>query len=137
MSKRLQVVMTEEEYEEIRAVADRRRVTVSEWVRHTLRDARERDGRHAGMIARETGAEYGARAPTFPRRIPVQMEIKEDLLEAVRQRYRLPTARAAVEFALRRVAIKPMTKEEALAMRGVGWEGDLDEMRSGDPGGLW
>jgi len=26
-----------------------------------------------------------------------------------------------------------MTKEEALAMQGVGWEGDLDEMRDNDP----
>lgn len=27
----------------------------------------------------------------------------------------------------------PMTKEEALAMRGVGWDGDLDEMRDDGP----
>ncbi len=26
-----------------------------------------------------------------------------------------------------------MTKEEALAMQGVGWEGDLDGMRDNDP----
>jgi len=25
--------------------------------------------------------------------------------------------------------VTPMTTEEALAMRGTGWEGDLDEMR--------
>ena len=26
-----------------------------------------------------------------------------------------------------------MTKEEALAMQGVGWEGDLDELRNDRP----
>lgn len=41
MSKRLQVVMSEEEYREIREAAERRRMTVSEWVRRTLRRARE------------------------------------------------------------------------------------------------
>ena len=45
--------------------------------------------------------------------------------------------RAAVELALRRVAIEPMTKQEVLAMQGVGWQGDLDQMRSGDPGDVW
>ena len=30
-----------------------------------------------------------------------------------------------------------MTKEEALAMQGVGWDGDLDEMRAGSPGDVW
>jgi Arc/MetJ family transcription regulator len=40
------------------------------------------------------------------------------------------TKRAAVELALRRLDLEPMTREEALAMRGTGWEGDLDELRS-------
>jgi hypothetical protein len=30
-----------------------------------------------------------------------------------------------------------MTKEEALAMEGVGWAGDLDEMRHSDPIEPW
>ncbi|MFO7893931.1 MAG: hypothetical protein R6U63_09360 [Longimicrobiales bacterium] len=41
MSKRLQVVMDEDEYREIREAAEQRRLTVSEWVRRTLRRARE------------------------------------------------------------------------------------------------
>lgn len=41
MSKRLQVVMSDAEYREIREAAGRRRLTVSEWVRQTLRRARE------------------------------------------------------------------------------------------------
>ena len=40
MSKRLQVLIDEEEYQEIRSVARRQRVTVAEWVRQALRQAR-------------------------------------------------------------------------------------------------
>jgi len=48
MSTRLQVVLEEDELEEIRAVAERQRLTVSEWVRRTLREARSREpGRSA------------------------------------------------------------------------------------------
>lgn len=43
MSKRLQVVMTEEEYAEIRAAARQERMTVAEWVRQNLRTARAGD----------------------------------------------------------------------------------------------
>ena len=40
MTKRLQVLLDEEEYREIQAVARRQRTTMSEWVRQTLRKAR-------------------------------------------------------------------------------------------------
>ena len=40
MSKRLQVIVDDEELEEIRRVARRHRMTVSEWVRQALRDGR-------------------------------------------------------------------------------------------------
>ncbi len=40
MSKRLQVLLDEEEFEQIRAVARRHRTTVAEWVRQSLRRAR-------------------------------------------------------------------------------------------------
>ena len=40
MSHRLQVLLDPEEFEAIRAAARRRRTTVSEYVRQTLRDAR-------------------------------------------------------------------------------------------------
>ena len=40
MSKRLQVVLDEAEYAEIQRTAKRHRMTVSEWVRQSLRDAR-------------------------------------------------------------------------------------------------
>ena len=39
MSKRLQVLLEEEEYIEIRGIARRQRVTLAEWVRQALRKA--------------------------------------------------------------------------------------------------
>ncbi len=71
------------------------------------------------------------------RRVRIEVDVKEELLEAVRERYHLTSPRAAIEFALRRAAVRPMSKEEALAMEGVGWDGNLDAMRSGDPGAPW
>jgi Arc/MetJ family transcription regulator len=57
------------------------------------------------------------------------IDIDRDLVERVMQRYGAPTKRAAVDLALRRLDLEPMTREEALAMRGSGWDGDLDAMR--------
>lgn len=45
MSKRLQVLLDPDEWEELREIARRDRTTVSEWVRRTLREAREREPR--------------------------------------------------------------------------------------------
>lgn len=60
------------------------------------------------------------------------IEIDAELIDKVMARYDLPTKRAAVDYALRRLLGSPMTLEEALGMQGFGWEGDLDEMRN-DP----
>ena len=43
MSKRLQVLFDEEEYQEIQGVARGQRLTVAEWVRQALRKARNDD----------------------------------------------------------------------------------------------
>lgn len=43
MSKRLQVVLGEEEYREIQRLTRRHRMTVSEWVRQSLRRARREE----------------------------------------------------------------------------------------------
>ena len=61
------------------------------------------------------------------------IEIDDELIERVMRRYRLPSKRAAVELALRRLAGEPMSREEALAMEGTGWSGDLDELRAPTP----
>jgi Arc/MetJ family transcription regulator len=57
------------------------------------------------------------------------VDIDDALVARVMRRYGLPTKRAAVDLALRRLDIEPLTREEALAMRGSGWEGDLHELR--------
>jgi Arc/MetJ family transcription regulator len=59
------------------------------------------------------------------------VEIDQQLVTRVMQRYGLRTKRAAIELALRRLDIDPMTSEEAVAMRGTGWSGDLAELREG------
>ena len=129
--------MSSRELDEIRATAERRLMTVSAWVRLVLREERERAVRGRATALREGGGSYGE-APAGPTsRVRLEVDVKEELLEAVRERYHLTSRRATVEFALRRAAVRPMSKEEALAMEGVGWDEDLEAMRSGDPGEPW
>ena len=45
MSKRLQVILDDEEMQEIQDIAKRNRTTVAEWVRQTLRAARRQEPR--------------------------------------------------------------------------------------------
>jgi Arc/MetJ family transcription regulator len=61
------------------------------------------------------------------------IEIDDWLVEQAMRMYRLKSKREAVDLALRKLVGDPMTLEEALAMEGTGWEGDLGEMRGGDP----
>jgi len=60
------------------------------------------------------------------------IDIDDELIARVMRRYQLPSKRAAVELALRRLAGEPMSREEALAMEGSGWSGNLDELRAAD-----
>jgi Arc/MetJ family transcription regulator len=57
------------------------------------------------------------------------VEIDERLVRRVMRRYGLKTKRAAIDLALRRLDVEPMSREEALAQQGKGWDGDLDAMR--------
>jgi Arc/MetJ family transcription regulator len=59
------------------------------------------------------------------------IEIDDELVEQVMRRYGLSTKRAAVDLALRRLALEPMTRDEALSLRGSGWDGDLESLRGG------
>ncbi len=63
------------------------------------------------------------------------IEIDDDLVTEAMRRYGVPSKRAAVDLALRRLVGEPMSREEALAMEGSGWEGDLEELRRGAPSG--
>lgn len=46
------------------------------------------------------------------------------------KRYHLATKREAVILALRRLAGEPLDLDDARALRGSGWDGDLAEMRT-------
>jgi Arc/MetJ family transcription regulator len=58
------------------------------------------------------------------------IDIDEEAVEAVMRRYQLKSKRDAVNFALRAMAGEALSLDEARALRGSGWEGDLDEMRT-------
>jgi Arc/MetJ family transcription regulator len=52
-------------------------------------------------------------------RTRTNIEIEDAYLQVVMNRYGLRTKTEAVDLALRHLAGQPMTREEALAMRGV------------------
>lgn len=60
------------------------------------------------------------------------IDIDDDLIAGVMQRYGLVTKKDAVEFALRTLSVTAMDPEEMLAMRGVGWGGDLQALRDSE-----
>lgn len=58
------------------------------------------------------------------------IDIDEDACEAVMERYGFTTKREAVNFALRHLAGEPLSLADARSLRGSGWDGDLDALRS-------
>ena len=54
--------------------------------------------------------------------------VDDELVARVMELYGLRTKREAIDFALRRVA-GGGSREGMLALRGSGWEGDLEQMR--------
>lgn len=52
-------------------------------------------------------------------RARTNIEIEETYVEAIMERYGARTKTEAVELALRHLAGQPMTREQALAMRGA------------------
>ena len=60
------------------------------------------------------------------------IDIDDKLIDGVMRRYALRTKKDAVDYALRRLYVEPMTIEEALAMEGTGWDGDLDAMEDAE-----
>ena len=57
------------------------------------------------------------------------LELDDELVSEAMRRYKLPSKRAAVDFALRRLVGDAMTKKQALAMEGTGWGASLEELR--------
>ncbi len=52
-------------------------------------------------------------------RIRTNIEIEDDYVEIIMDRFGVRTKTEAVDLALRHLAGQPMTRDEALAMRGV------------------
>lgn len=57
------------------------------------------------------------------------IDLDDDAVAAVMRRYHLESKRDAVNFALRALAAEPLPLDQARALRGSGWDGDLDAMR--------
>jgi len=62
------------------------------------------------------------------------IDIDESACRVVMERYRLTTKREAVNLALRSLAGEPLDVAAARDLRGSGWEGDLEAMRSSGAG---
>ncbi|MDE2914461.1 MAG: type II toxin-antitoxin system VapB family antitoxin [Paracoccaceae bacterium] len=58
-------------------------------------------------------------------------DIDEEACTKVMRRYCLKTRHDAVNFALRTMVAEPLSLDEARSLRGCGWEGVLEEMRTG------
>jgi Arc/MetJ family transcription regulator len=58
-------------------------------------------------------------------KVRTNIEIDDDYVRAIMDRYGLHTKTAAVDLALRTLAGQPMTREEALAMEGAHAIGEI------------
>jgi Arc/MetJ family transcription regulator len=58
-------------------------------------------------------------------KVRTNIEIDDDYVQAIMDRYGVHTKTAAVDLALRTLAGLPMTREEALAMRGAHAIGEI------------
>ena len=58
------------------------------------------------------------------------IDIDDQACETVMERFHLSTKRDAVNYALRLVAAEVLELDDARALRGSGWEGDLDQVRT-------
>lgn len=61
------------------------------------------------------------------------IEIDEELVTAVMRRHDLKTKKDAVDLALRYTVGTPLTREFLDEVEGMGWNGDLAEMRDDPP----
>lgn len=58
-------------------------------------------------------------------KVRTNIELEDDYLRTIMDRYGIRTKTEAVELALRHLAGQPMTREEALAMRGANAIGEV------------
>ena len=65
------------------------------------------------------------------------IELDDELVAAAMARFGLTTKRSVVELALRRLLASPVDADFIRSLDGIGWDGDLDEMRDGNGPGEW
>lgn len=61
------------------------------------------------------------------------IELDDELMAQAMEATGLTTKKATVEEALRRVVENSRRRRALDELRGIGWEGDLDQMREGWP----
>jgi Arc/MetJ family transcription regulator len=61
------------------------------------------------------------------------IDMDDELTAEVMRRFGVTTKKAAVDLALRRLVGAPLSREFLLGLEGVGWEGDLAQLRSERP----
>lgn len=63
------------------------------------------------------------------------IELDDELIAEAMRRYGLTTKKDVVDLALRRLVGPRLSPEFLADLEGIGWDGDLDEMRgAGDAG---
>ena len=62
--------------------------------------------------------------------VRTNVDIDDKACAEVMRRYRFNTKRDAINFALRTLAAEPLSVDDARALRGIGWEGDLNVLRT-------
>jgi Arc/MetJ family transcription regulator len=68
--------------------------------------------------------------------VRTNIEINEELVGRVMKRHHLTTKKDAVDLALRYTAGTPLTQDFLDDVEGMGWGGNLEEMRN-DPIAEW
>ncbi|MEX0659516.1 MAG: type II toxin-antitoxin system VapB family antitoxin [Egibacteraceae bacterium] len=61
------------------------------------------------------------------------IELDDDMVEAAMRLYGTRSKKETVDLALRRLVGARLGVDDAIAMEGSGWEGDLDRMREDAP----
>ncbi|MGH3555494.1 MAG: type II toxin-antitoxin system VapB family antitoxin [Mycobacterium sp.] len=61
------------------------------------------------------------------------IDLDDELTAEVMRRFGVATKEAAVDLALRRLVGAPLSREFLLGLEGIGWDGDLEVLRSERP----
>lgn len=66
-------------------------------------------------------------------RTRTNIELDDDMVETAMRLYGTKSKKDTVDLALRRLVGSRLGTEEALALEGSGWEGDLERLRDDAP----